>query len=215
MTEEILALLHDHYKESFNLIRQQEQRRDRLFILLTVLFGALILQTQYPTALRTAGLTIAGVQVSISDLPLPMLLDLTWALSFLVSLKYCQMATHAERQYQYLHRLEAAISSKLGDSELYCREGKEYLQRYPLLLNWAWLCYVILFPLIVISGTIVLFVTMWVRLRYPIGHKVFVSVCATALVTSFILYRFGASTVEMWHKRQRGDDTKAVQEAAI
>jgi hypothetical protein len=34
-----LGLLHDHYKESFSLIRAREQRRDRLLLWLLFLFA--------------------------------------------------------------------------------------------------------------------------------------------------------------------------------
>ena len=189
-TDEV-TLLHEHYKDTFTHILTREQRRDRLFVILVLMFGLLVLQVQYPASVGGAlgTVSLAGVKVSVKDLPLAALLDLTWLLTLLVGLKYCQTALAVERQYPYLHRLEEAIAARLDDPELFCREGKAYLRAYPTVLNWAWFCYVILFPLAALAGACLLTVVIWRDLDYGGWHKVFATVMAAALVVSFALYQ--------------------------
>lgn len=189
--KEEIALLHEHYKDSFAHILVREQRRDRLFVILVLMFALLTLQVQYPATVGGAlgTVSILGVDVTVKDLPLSALLDVTWLLTLLVGLKYCQTALAVERQYPYLHQLEQAIAGQLSDPELFCREGKAYLRGYPTVLNWAWFCYVILFPFAVLVGACLLTVVMWQDLDYGRWHMVFATVMAAALVISFALYQ--------------------------
>jgi hypothetical protein len=186
-----LTLFHEHYKDTFTHILDREQRRDRLFVALILMFALLVLQVQYPATVGGALGTVrlAGIEVGLRNLPLGALLDLTWLLTLLVGLKYCQTALAVERQYPYLHRLEEQIASLLGDPELFCREGKAYLRAYPTVLNWAWFCYVILFPLAVLAGTALTTIVMWRELDYSGWSKIFATVMAAALVVSFALYQ--------------------------
>src|SRR5437879_1243610 len=121
-----LALLNDHYKDTFSHILDRERRRDRLFVLLIVMFAVLVFQVQYPAAVGGAlgTVSVLGVVVHVRDLPLAALLDVSWLLALLVGLKYCQTALAIERQYPYLHRLEDDIGSRLSDRELFAREGR-------------------------------------------------------------------------------------------
>jgi len=186
-----IALLHEHYKDTFTHILDREQRRDRLFVVLILMFGLLALQVQYPASVGgvLGTMSLAGIEISVRNLPLGALLDVTWLLTLLVGLKYCQTALAVERQYPYLHRLEEEIASRLGDPELFCREGKAYLRAYPTVLNWAWFCYVILFPLAVLAGTYLLITLMWRELDYSGWTKLFATVMAAALLVSFALYQ--------------------------
>lgn len=43
-----LEILHDHYKETFALVRDRERSRDRLFLVVIGLCGLLALQIAYP-----------------------------------------------------------------------------------------------------------------------------------------------------------------------
>ncbi|PLS75029.1 MAG: hypothetical protein CYG61_09525 [Actinobacteria bacterium] len=190
--KEEVALLHEHYKDSFAHVLVREQRRDRLFVILVLMFALLTLQVQYPATVGDAlgTVKVLGVDVTVKNLPLPALLDVTWLLTLLVGLKYCQTALAVERQYPYLHQLEEAIAGRLSNAELFCREGKAYLRAYPSVLNWAWFCYVVLFPLAVLAGTSLLMVTLWRDLDdYGGWHKLFCTVMAAALIVSFALYQ--------------------------
>lgn len=192
MSETRLDVLHDHYKETFSYIREREKQRDRLFLVLIGLFALLVLEVQYPTNFGGAlgNSSISGAEVDLSALPLPGFLSASWVLIFAIALRYCQAAINAERQYDYLHRLEEKISRELGDEELYRREGKSYLDDYPLFQDWVWISYVFLFPLIAVLATVVLVGLELARLPYPLPNKAFDAAIATGVVVSFYFYRW-------------------------
>lgn len=195
-----LDVLHDHYKESFSLIRERERQRDRLFLVLIGLFALLVLEVQYPVGFGGAlgPLKVAGAELDLGVLPLAGLLSASWVLTLAVALRYCQAVMLVERQYGYLHDLEERMSRELGDEDLYRREGRAYLDDYALFQDWAWICYVFLFPITAALAVLALITTELARLPYPWSNKAFDAVVAIALIVSFYLYR--------WHppKRLRG-----------
>ena len=203
--EKRLDVLHDHYKDTFGYIRAREQSRDRLFAIVIVLFGALAIQVQYPARVNEAAqtLVIAGVTVDLMALPLPAVLDATWVALLAVVLKYCQLCVNVERQYVYLHTLESTLTAYFG-GDLYTREGSSYAKGYPLLLNWAWVCYVFVFPALVLLSAVGLQVVMWRDLDYRWPHDVFGALCALAIVASIFFYRVAPFVVE----RARESPTK-------
>ncbi len=185
-----LSIVHDHYKETFALIRQTERLRDRSFGFLILLFGVLVLEVYYPAQ---AGASIGvvhlfGTDIDIKQLPFALLIDATWVFALTIALGYCRTAAHVERQYPYLHHLEDWMSSALRDDTLYRREGGVYLGNYPPFLTWAWFSYVIVFPLVVILGCAVLVSHEWTALTYSTPHKLFDSVIALLIVASFGVY---------------------------
>lgn len=207
-SEKQLEILHDHYKETFARLREAEASRDRLFLWVIGLFAILTIEIGYPAAIgRSLGkLTIAGGELDLHALPLPALLNVTWVLALVISLRYCQTSVLVHRQYPYLHLLEEAISPQLGGNDLYQREGKVYLSEYPLLLDVAWFAYSILFPLILMFATLTLAIWEFRRLLYPLPHILFDFFIAWALIIFFFLYRVQpaiASRWKTWKKRDR------------
>lgn len=191
MTETPLDVLHDHYKDSFSHIREREKQRDRLFLILIGLFALLSLQVLYPAAFGgvLGPLKVSGAEVDLGALPLPALLSASWVFTFAIALRYCQVSIDVERQYPYLHALEEKISAAIGDRDLYRREGRAYLQNYPLFSDWAWFCYVFLFPAIVALATLALSIGEWAMLPHHWLYKLLDSIVAAAILISFLLYR--------------------------
>lgn len=190
MPDNNLALVHDHYKETFSLQREREQTRDRAFLLLIGLFALLAVEVYYPAAAGTLrSFSVLGTDFDLSHLPLNVLLNASWVLTLAVALSYCRVAILIERQYPYVHHLEEWIGGQIGDSSLFQREGTAYLDRYPVLLNWAWFCYVIVFPLAVVLVAVLLVEREWTGLAYSIPHKTFDASIALCVVISFLLYR--------------------------
>lgn len=200
--EKQLDTLHDHYKETSALIRHREKQRDRAFFLVIALYALLILEIQYPASFRGSigTVSIAGNQLQVSRLPLSGLLDASWVLVLAVALSYCRVAINVERQYGYLHRLEEWLSAALQTPELYRREGKVYLDGYPLFLDWTWICYVFIFPAVVLLATIALVVVEWQGLPYALLHKLFDSAIALVVMISFVLYRFVPMVLERFRR---------------
>lgn len=188
----MLDLLHDHYKESFAYIREREKGRNRLFLLVILLAGALFLQIQYPLNFKAAigDLKLPNASLSLESLPLSSLLSLTWTFLFVLTLQYCQHSVHVERQYRYLHLLEDKISDWLGDGDIYRREGRVYLEDYPAFSNWTWIFYTFLFPILMLVSVIALFVLEFSKLDYSIYYKIYDSFLGTGVLVSLFLYKF-------------------------
>lgn len=191
LTDTQLEILHDHYKDTFALVRAREHSRDRLFLVVIGLFALLALEIGYPAefsgALRTVN--IADNQIDLRPLPLPALLSATWVLTLAVALRYCQTSIAVDRQYPYVHDLEDVISPQLGGGTTYRREGRVYLDKYPMLLDVAWFAYVVLFPVIAVAATAALILWEWQRLPHSLPHRIFDTGVALALIGFFVLYR--------------------------
>lgn len=188
--DSVLSVVHDHYKETFALIRERERLRDRSFAFLIILFALLLVEIYYPAQVGASFgvLHLFGTDIDLKQLPVALLIDATWVFALTIALGYSRTAAHVERQYPYLHHLEDWMSSALGDDALYRREGRVYLSDYPIFLNWAWFCYVIVFPLVVMLGCVVLVTREWTALTYSGVHKLFDSAIALLVVTTFVIY---------------------------
>ncbi len=199
-----LEILHDHYKETFVLIRDREKQRDRSFLFLILLYALLVFEIDYPASFRGSlgTVTIIGGQLQVGRLPLAGLLNVTWVLVLAVALTHCRMAINTERQYAYLHRLEEWLSVKLQVPDLYQREGRAYLNGYPALLNWTWVCYIIIFPVAIFLGTITLVIVEWQSLPDAIAHKLFDSGAALFVMISVLLYRVVPAAIERAQRRR-------------
>ena len=147
-----LEVLHDHYKESFLHIREREKQRNRLFLFVIALIGVLFLEIQYSDVFSNilGNIKLEFVELNISIMPISIFLSVTWTYLFVIVLKYCQSSILIERQYEYLYHLEDKISQLFSDQSVYCREGRAYLDKYPLFSDLVWIFYILLFPIIVI-----------------------------------------------------------------
>jgi len=149
--DKTLEVLHDHYKETFEIIRNREKARDRLFLLVVGLIGLLFLFALFPVeitgSIAKMELSVGGAKVEMSRLPLAIPSSVVWSVLFILALRYCQTAVTIERQYNYLHDIEAEISWLfMGGKGLYRREGQAYKTGKPWLTHWAWVLYTIVFP---------------------------------------------------------------------
>lgn len=208
--EKRLDVLHDHYKDTFARLREAEKLRDRLFIWVIIVFALLALEIGYPLAFRgTAGtLDAGGGKLDFRSLPLPALLDATWVLTLALVLRYCQTSISVDRQYRYVHLLEDTISPLLGGNKVYRREGEMYLSNYPMLLNVAWIAYVIVFPLLATIGTVGLLFWEAGHLRYRWFHTLVDGFVAGAIVAVLLLYRV---LPYIWRKWNRWRSAKVRQ----
>ena len=189
--EKQLEILHDHYKETFSLIREREKQRDLFFLVLIGLFALLIIEVQYPINFSGAigKLSMPFGDVELSKLPLAALLGVSWVLTFTIALRYCQATVAVDRQYVYLHILEEKISKMFNDRDLYRREGKAYLEDYPAYREWVWYVYVVAFPIIILIGTSLIITLEWIGLHTSLWYKIFDTVIAIGLLVSICVYR--------------------------
>lgn len=190
-TDQRLTVLYDHYTDTFTVIRDRENERDRLFLVLIAALGVLGVQVGYSAEaggiIDTAEL--GPFTLAVAPLPAAAVLTATWVIVIAIALRYAQRAIIIERQYDYLHTLEAHIATALDEPDVFAREGKAYLREYPAFSDWTWISYVVIFPIVVIvavAGTIALELT---QLGYPLVHKLGDAAMAAATIVSMYLYR--------------------------
>lgn len=186
-----LNILHDHYKESFLYIRDREKQRDRLFLFIIALIGILFLEIQYAEIFPNIfkNINLESFNLNLSTIPIFVFLSITWTYLFVLILKYCQIAIGIEKQYEYLHILEKKISNVFNDKEIYSRESRAYLKKYPIFSEFAWIFYVLTFPIIVILSTALLLYFEWNMKNTVYYHLGYDSLLALGVALSFILYR--------------------------
>lgn len=198
-----LNVLHDHYKDSFSYIREWEKQRDRQFLIIVGVIGALFFEALYPTNLQKALEHTSDQTAGINIVAFPMytLISVTWTLLATFALRYCQALTHIERQYEYLHSLEDKITLYFIDQEdngTYRREGRKYLKTGAIFSDWARFLYIFMFPIIVFIATGYFFYTEITAV--PFLHCIYDGFVGFTVWLSFILYRFA-----QWFNAQRAD----------
>ena len=175
MSNDIISTLYDHYKDTCSIIAEAIKRRDRLMLFVILALGFFAFDTVLPNASNVAVNEFLNFKFGLNlNLNLAIVANVVWFLLLVFTLRYFQVAVFVERQYGYLHDTEEKLNKK-AETELVTREGKSYLDKYPMFSNWMWLLYTIIFPLflLVVSG-----VKIWGELRY---------VCSTGLTGSLLL----------------------------
>ncbi len=194
-------ILHDHYKETFQYIRERETLRDRLFLVLIGLYALLAVQIQYPRKFDGTVETInfLGIQIDVNSLPLAALLTATWVFVLAVVLRYCQTTINVERQYDYLHKLEERLSAEFG-GDVYCREGRAYEDQYPFFSDWTWRFYTVVLLVVAILSTAVLAWEDVFGLNYSIWNKILDGGIGLYIIVLFFLFRVLAPMAALWGK---------------
>lgn len=200
-----LNILHDHYKESFLYIRDREKQRDRLFLFIIALIGILFLEIQYaeifPNIFKS--ISLESFNLNLSTIPIFVFLSITWTYLFVLILKYCQIAIGIEKQYEYLHILEKKISNIFNDKEIYSREGRAYLKNYPIFSEFAWIFYVLIFPIIAILSTALLLYFEWNMENTVYYHLIYDSLLVLGVALSFILYRIWSFVITIYEAMKK------------
>lgn len=200
-----LNILHDHYKESFLYIRDREKQRDRLFLFIIALIGILFLEIQYaeifPNIFKS--ISLESFNLNLSTIPIFVFLSITWTYLFVLILKYCQIAIGIEKQYEYLHILEKKISNIFNDNEIYSREGRAYLKNYPIFSEFAWIFYVLIFPIIAILSTALLLYFEWNMENTVYYHLIYDSLLVLGVALSFILYRIWSFVITIYQAMKK------------
>lgn len=200
-----LNILHDHYKESFLYIRDGEKQRDRLFLFIIALIGILFLEIQYAEIFPNIfkNINLESFNLNLSTIPIFVFLSITWTYLFVLILKYCQIAIGIEKQYEYLHILEKKISNIFNDKEIYNREGRAYLKNYPIFSEFAWIFYVLIFPIIAILSTALLLYFEWNMENTVYYHLIYDSLLVLGVALSFILYRIWSFVIIIYQAMKK------------
>lgn len=147
---EPLELLYDHYKETFNLSKEAQNRRNKGFLMLCILEAIsfwLLIQPEKVFELLTDGIN-NGLDVTLS-LSNTIMQTLLWIVTVYILIRYIQDVLYVERQYGYLSVLEKQIS-ELNEIDIFKRESDNYLSNYPIVLNLIDLFYKTFMPILFI-----------------------------------------------------------------
>ena len=145
-----------HYKDTYEIHLSSIKQRDTLFYALLVILALFSLQVTSTELVNSALSGFINKQLDISiDKNSNLLGTLLWLLLFGFSSRYYQTVIQIERQYDYIHHLEELISKRYPNTRAFTREGKSYLDEYPIFSNWIWLLYTLAFPLIILTCIVI------------------------------------------------------------
>ena len=152
-----LEVLSSHYSETFSLLKQSVEKRDRLFVYILAVVLALLLYMRAPSAIgdwlnsfvsRQAGQGVSATsQGFIDDSFIGIILGIG-----LLSLShtYFQTVLHIERQYNYVYQLEKQLSHYF-EEKAFIREGKHYRDHKRKFSLWTKVIFWYLFPLLFLA----------------------------------------------------------------
>lgn len=181
-----LEIAYDHYKETFTLIKDSEKDRNKIFIILCLLIAGLYLLATEPNSLfqvlkdlvKEYGKTSINFSISIVQ-------SLLWIVLLFYSMRYFQVNSYIERQYNYLHIIEEEINAKIEFT--FCREGKSYLDKYPMVLDLIYYIYTWVFPVIYIGIVLYKIIMEWVS-RYNMRVVLLDTLIAGCIIVASCLY---------------------------
>ena len=143
-----IEILYDHYKESCELAKKNEVIRNKLFILICILLGLLFLFSYDSNSIL--GLIQSWISENYNcDLMFSsnIIQAILWIVLFIFTLRYLGLNINLDRSYSYIHKLEDEINEEETKITV-TREGKIYLNNYPVLNNITYYSYRVILPII-------------------------------------------------------------------
>lgn len=143
-----LDILYDHYKETCAISRENEKIRNKLFIIVCIIVGLLFMFSYDNNSI--IGLMQSWVKGNYNcDLLFSsnIIQAVLWIILFFSTLRYLGLNINLDRSYIYIHQLEEQIN-KVSSMPIITREGKNYLNNYPVLNNITYYMYRIIVPII-------------------------------------------------------------------
>ncbi len=155
-------ILYDHYKESVNEIKKQENKRNKLFILVLIHIFILFLISYRPESMCKVFSDLLmdqwkiGFYFSINTIQIILMVSMLYCV-----VRYYQINVYIDKNYPYIHRLEKELSQDIG--KCFGKEGQNYLNDYPKTQNIVYYSYKYIFPILFILALIyrVIFNNTW------------------------------------------------------
>lgn len=130
--EKELEIYYDHYKDSFSYLRQYLKQRDKYFMYCVILLSLVFFNSILPIDFEILSKGIIENKIGIKEFDNLKLINSLLLFSLLsILIRYYQVNILIERQYSYLHHVEKKLSFKLKEFNIF-REGKAYLNQYPI-----------------------------------------------------------------------------------
>lgn len=142
-------LYYDHYKETCELQRNNEQKRNKYFIYFTISIIILLLTTKYENNIYTYFKDMLQIKYGINITIESNIMELfIWLITIYLNLLYYQINATIEKNYKYIHNIEKNL--KFNSKCKISRESDNYLEIYPLFQDIAYCFYKYIYPIIVI-----------------------------------------------------------------
>ena len=202
LTESEMNILYSHYQETNTLNSDAKKRRDKEFVLLCIIEALSFLVLVKPTEVYEGLLKSVEISYGISiNIGINIIHTLIWILMVYMTIKYVQDMLSVERNYRYLEKLEKEIKLK-SDIEVFEREGDDYKNEYPMVLNFIDLFYKMLCPLLFMAINIIHIVKEWkfaeqTRITLVLDTVFFVSI---SIILWFYFFEIHIKITE-WFKK--------------
>lgn len=204
MEPDKLTILHDHYRDTCAVMRAQRKARDRYFYFVIALLSVALFDLSAPEKFSETVADVLRAKLDVSTAPdLSYVRSILWFLLLGLTVRYCQAALNVERQYTYVHNLEAKLSTHFDGA--FTREGAAYLADYPWFLSWAHCLYTFTFPLLLCAIAII-----WTYRLIPGSIPWPLAVWFDVTVTVAILISIGLYLVAIheWDRRRATPATR-------
>lgn len=150
MKKEHIEIYYDHYKDTFDKVLLEKERRQKYFFGMLFFTFLLFIIIYLPSLVEIIANDILKDKLSTT-----FSIEFKWIKTFVlflfiwVAFSYFQSTLNIERLYDYLHQAEEKLSTRMGSLTIY-REGHNYLDEYPLVLSLIHRVYNIFIPISII-----------------------------------------------------------------
>lgn len=191
MSDTSINVLYDHYKETYNIIATQIEKRNKYFIFtfIVILIQLLFAVSPYSFVQLIIEFVNEEYKIDISN-QFEAIQTFMWILLAIVTLRYYQTHMFIERTYSYIHALETQISEMLH--EKFDRESTNYLKDYPIILNFCNIIYKFFFPSFSLVVLICKYISEYINHNfglYLIADSLLFVICVTLNVT-YLIFNF-------------------------
>lgn len=182
-------LLYDHYKETFIIIKDNLIQRNRFFVMV---FGTMALQFLFaisPKSITSLLTTIIqnSYNIDISG-QMVIIQCLLWLVLLYFTMRYYQSTIYIERQYNYIHLLEADIAVTMEIK--FDRESGNYLKKYPKMNDMIDIIYKWIFPIIYCLVICCKIISEGQNLSFgfPIIFDIVIFICCFVLTILYLVF---------------------------
>ena len=140
-------LLYDHYKDTFLIIKDTIIQRNRFFVMVFLVMTLQFLFASSPESISylVVGIILKRYEIDISN-QISIIQSLLWLILLYLTMRYYQSTIYIEKQYTYIHSIEANISNMKHIK--FDRESGNYLLNYPKMNDFIDVLYKWIFPII-------------------------------------------------------------------
>lgn len=108
--------------------------------------------------------------------------SILWIILFIYTLRYYGQNINIDKKYAYIHKLEEEINS-IDQHETLTREGKSYLNNYPLPGNITYYSYRLIIPTIY---TLVILIKLYTESKVQSNYVITIFQCIVRLLCAFV-----------------------------